>query len=282
MCRWCSQYGRSNLMGIRAWLVSMTMLAACAYPPPETICGGQRCRSGQICAANQDACIDVGGCGDGVVDSGKAEVCDDGNVRDDDGCSANCSSDETCGNGIIDKNIKIPESCDDGNKQSGDGCSADCQLENVCGNRITEINIGEKCDNGSSDTTSCNGNMAGPASCQPSACGDGYINAAANEQCDTSGGADTATCNGSGANPASVRCHLVVCGDMYVNLVAGEDCDRGTADTSTCNGNTAGLASCQIPTCGDGYVNTAAGEECDPNGLGCSGSRVCTSSCKCI
>ena len=31
-----------------------------------------------------------------------AEVCDDSNTEDGDGCSAACNSDEVCGNGVID------------------------------------------------------------------------------------------------------------------------------------------------------------------------------------
>jgi cysteine-rich repeat protein len=44
-----------------------------------------------------------------------------------DGCSANCKSDETCGNGVID--TVTGEACDDGNLAGGDGCDATCQFE---------------------------------------------------------------------------------------------------------------------------------------------------------
>ncbi len=45
-------------------------------------------------------------CGDGVIDAG--EACDDGNRADGDGCSSDCSSNESCGNGRIDPG----EECD--------------------------------------------------------------------------------------------------------------------------------------------------------------------------
>ncbi len=64
-------------------------------------------------------------CGDGVLDAG--ETCDDGNSVDGDGCNALCSSDETCGNSVVDPGVD--EACDDGNTIAGDGCSATCQLE---------------------------------------------------------------------------------------------------------------------------------------------------------
>lgn len=105
----------------------VVLSGSCSFDTKTTLCevSGRRCKPGQICAANQDACIDIGGCGDGVLEKG--EVCDDGNILDGDGCSADCKSEEVCGNGIID--WETGERCDDGNRVSGDGCSADCKLE---------------------------------------------------------------------------------------------------------------------------------------------------------
>jgi cysteine-rich repeat protein len=57
------------------------------------------------------------------------EACDDGNNLDGDGCSANCLSDETCGNGVVD--LVRGEECDDGNAENGDGCSDACSVECV-------------------------------------------------------------------------------------------------------------------------------------------------------
>ena len=62
-------------------------------------------------------------CGDGKLQA--AEVCDDGNTTDGDGCESNCSltpAPDTCGNGSVDTG----EQCDDGNRTSGDGCEANC------------------------------------------------------------------------------------------------------------------------------------------------------------
>lgn len=66
-------------------------------------------------------------CGDGHVDPGAGEQCDDGNNIDGDGCSATCQVEPApvCGNGVVEP----PEQCDDGNTVSGDGCSATCQIE---------------------------------------------------------------------------------------------------------------------------------------------------------
>jgi cysteine-rich repeat protein len=64
-------------------------------------------------------------CGDGIQDSG--EVCDDGNFATKDGCTPDCQSDETCGNGYVDFHLSEP--CDDGNKLSRDGCTSSCVTE---------------------------------------------------------------------------------------------------------------------------------------------------------
>src|SRR3954471_5386119 len=88
-------------------IVAMTTVVAisgsCLFGTATNLCDlDRRCSPGQTCAAHQDVCIDIGGCGDGIVDRDKGEVCDDGNIKNGDGCSADCKSDETCGNGIAD------------------------------------------------------------------------------------------------------------------------------------------------------------------------------------
>ena len=124
---------------------------------------------------------------------------------------------------------------------------------------------------GGADSTNCNGAAGGPGvACHTAVCGDGYVDAAAGETCDTLGGADTVNCNGKNA-PAGVACHAAICGDGYTNLAAGETCDNlGGADTNACNGIAAGLGvRCTVVKCGDGYMNGTAGETCEvqPDGL---------------
>jgi cysteine-rich repeat protein len=113
----------------------------------------------------------VSRCGDGYLNTAAGEVCDDGNMRSGDGCSADCSSTELCGNGILNPG----EDCDDGNTRSGDGCSADCRSIELCGNGI--VDIGETCDTAGAS-----------ARCDPDCtlplCGDGLLNVLAGEQCD--------------------------------------------------------------------------------------------------
>jgi cysteine-rich repeat protein len=77
-------------------------------------------------------------CGDGILSVG--EQCDDGGVRDGDGCSASCGVEwgysacgigapESCGS-VCGDGIRITgEACDDGNNENGDGCSSACEIE---------------------------------------------------------------------------------------------------------------------------------------------------------
>lgn len=191
-----------SIMAIAALGVS------CVFDTKTNLCdaSGRRCGPGMTCAAHQDVCIDIGGCGDGIIEAEAGEVCDDGNILEGDGCSADCKSNETCGNGIVDAG----ETCDDGNTVNGDGCSSNCGLES-CGDRIVEP--GEECDTGPSDTPGCNRN------CTFARCGDGYVNLASGEDCDEGAGFDTPRCNRD--------CTFARCGDGYINAVAGEVCDPG-------------------------------------------------------
>jgi cysteine-rich repeat protein len=115
-------------------------------------------------------------CGDGVAAG--TEACDDGNTLGGDGCSADCRSDETCGNGIQD--ALAGEYCDDGNHVDGDGCSADCRSLEVCGNGIVDTAAGEVCDDGNTAagdgcSSDCRSNET---------CGNGIVDRARGEECD--------------------------------------------------------------------------------------------------
>jgi cysteine-rich repeat protein len=95
---------------------------------------------GDGCSAN---CLSDETCGNGVLDMLAGEECDDGNSFSDDGCTATCEA-EGCGDGIL----QSDEACDDGNLIDGDGCSADCLSDETCGNGVTDTAAGEECDSG--------------------------------------------------------------------------------------------------------------------------------------
>ena len=104
---------------------------ACASDDQLAACSGMDDGAGCMVDGVDGSCL--GGaclpsvCGDGINDP-VYEMCDDGNVRSGDGCSGDCRSLETCGNGIPD--LAVGEQCDEGALNvTGDGCSFHCQRE---------------------------------------------------------------------------------------------------------------------------------------------------------
>lgn len=114
----------------RTLCVLPDQIASCDGKPELDACGPSlRCYDGVCLAA---------GCGNGRVDPG--ERCDDENTAPNDGCSADCLSDETCGNGVVD--FVKREECDDGpvaHPLSHDGCASDCTLEVAAWNTVPPL-----------------------------------------------------------------------------------------------------------------------------------------------
>jgi len=94
---------------------------------------GELCDDGNLsgCDGCDAACLPEAGtaCGDGTLDLGEGEICDDGNPNDGDGCSALCRP-ETVGDGCGDGQAIGAETCDDGNLVGGDNCNPTCNLQN--------------------------------------------------------------------------------------------------------------------------------------------------------
>ena len=151
-------------------------------------------------------------CGDGVLDAGAGESCDDGNTTNGDGCSSTCELESVCGNGILEGN----EVCDDGNTTDGDNCSSTCDAENFCGDGV--LNTSEACDDG--NTT--NGDGCSSTCELESVCGNGILEG--NEVCDDGNTTD-------GDNCSSTCDAENFCGDGVLNT--SEACDDG----NTTNGD---------------------------------------------
>jgi len=141
-------------------------------------CDDGNTQSGDGCQAN----CQLPNCGDGILDP--AEVCDDGNMMSGDGCNALCSSNETCGNGILD--TAAGEACDDANTKDGDGCQANCALP-TCGDGTKDP--AETCDDGNTKS----GDGCSATCISNESCGNGILDAAAGEACD-----DANTTDGDG------------------------------------------------------------------------------------
>ena len=225
------------------------------------------CIEGMTCAAAEDVCISATSraCGNGEPEDG--EACDDGNLKNGDGCSANCTSDESCGNGTID--ISVGEACDDGNRESGDRCSGDCLSRESCGNGL--LDLGEECDDGNvSNNDDCLN------SCMRARCGDGVANTqgTVKEQCDESG--NSANCD--------LDCTPRECGDGTVNTTAGEQCEPKQPNNVLCT------KTCLISRCGDNRIDSAEGEVCDDGNdvtetecpYGSASCMVCRQDCQAL
>ena len=123
-------------------------------------------------------------CGDNVVEGD--EECDDGNLVDEDGCSALCVI-EFCSDGVL--QAGLGEECDDGNLSNGDGCSSACVVE-FCGDGLVQPGLGEECDDANLfDEDGCS------SLCLIEFCGDGVLQAGLSEQCD-----DGNTASGDGCS----------------------------------------------------------------------------------
>ncbi len=212
--------------------------------------------TGMVACGDDDAGTSTDAvCGNGIHEAG--EECDDGNLVDEDGCSATCTIEQDtgdegeCGDGTVDDG----EECDDGNTEDGDGCDGDCVVEPdpECGDGI--VDDGEECDDANdSNTDAC------VEDCMNAFCGDGFEYAGV-EECD-----DGNTADGDGC---SAECNLPSCGNSIVE--EGEDCDDGNNDN-----NDECLNTCQDASCGDGFVQNGV-EECD-DGNG-SNSDECINTC---
>ena len=154
--------------------------APCDQAPDGTSCGLE-----MHCLYN--ACVD-NACGDGFLAG--AEVCDDGNQRDHDGCDRRCRPEvpPSCGDLTVDPGeecddgpqgssrctqycrfalcgdrvVTSPEECDDGNRADGDACSSTCTIPpEKCGNG--QPDPGEECDDGNrSDGDGCEADCTHP------------------------------------------------------------------------------------------------------------------------
>ncbi|MEZ4365466.1 MAG: kelch repeat-containing protein [Kofleriaceae bacterium] len=123
--------------------------------------------AGEECDAETSSCrsdCTIARCGDGILDAANGERCDAGlanSLAPGAPCRPSCQL-PRCGDGILDPG----EVCDDGGVTSGDGCSADCRSDETCGNGYLDLVTGEQCDldptiTHDGCTSTCGGELAG-------------------------------------------------------------------------------------------------------------------------
>jgi cysteine-rich repeat protein len=166
-------------------------------------------------------------CGNAMVENG--EECDDGNTRNDDGCSRECKY-EYCGDGVVQK--PLGEECDDGGYRNDDGCDMFCQIERP------PVDAGVPRDAPPPPPVDApppprdapppppmdapppppmDAPPPPPMDAPPPVCGNGRVEHG--EECD-----DGNTSNNDGCNS---ECKYEYCGDGVVQMPLGEQCDDG-------------------------------------------------------
>ena len=130
--------------------------------------------------------------GNGIVEPG--EECDDGNLKDGDGCdsqgrleiSSECTENRQCASGLCIKGVCSQCMSDD---QCGGLACRNGTCVNVCGNGV--VDAGEECDDGvRNDDLASN---ACRTNCRNPRCGDGVADR--NEQCDDGNGVSGDGCD---------------------------------------------------------------------------------------
>ena len=125
---------------LAAWLGLSLGTSGCLGVETTRCEWGEFCPSGRICEPIHKMCVlkeQLKACeessdGEACTFAGTHGVCDEGVCI------------QTCGNGILDQG----EACDDGNRQDGDGCSKNCLSDETCGNGLVDYPTGETCDCG--------------------------------------------------------------------------------------------------------------------------------------
>jgi|GEM_PF-2685712 len=204
-------------------------------------CNGRICPADRVCSDAHDLCVlrgQISACG-GRADG---QTCSFGDVAEAE-CKTGVCLEPRCGDGIL----TTAEACDDGNTFPGDGCNATCTSDESCGNGVVDLEVGEACDCGDGSAelpAACpSANSAEPTAfcsdaCTLRSCGDGLVSPG--EDCDGDVGA--ATCVDLGFDEGSLACSplcrfdtsgcLGFCGDGTVD--ADEICDGSGPEGLTC------------------------------------------------
>ncbi len=172
---------------------------------------GEPAENGETCGSNKscfyELCLDDV-CGDGVINEGLGEDCDDGNNIDDDECSNRCTYGCTS-----------DDECSDGDPCAGT-TTCDVDSHKCSGPTLDDKTL---CETTTIEEGWCMKNV-----CVPTNCGDGVKEGS--EQCDE--GKD----NGTPGSECSVNCRIVDCGNGVIE--GNEECDDGNlVNMDSCDEN---------------------------------------------
>lgn len=119
---------RLTLGGFNAPVTSCEFVCGDSITTPQEACD-DGINDGSYGSCDPDCMGFAPSCGDGVVQEG-VEECDfgrSGNVGGYNGCNPDCTRAPSCGDGVLAP--ENGETCDDGNLINDDGCSAECTIE---------------------------------------------------------------------------------------------------------------------------------------------------------
>lgn len=171
--------------------------------------------------------------------------------------------------------------CTDGDSCLGGSCAPGPARD--CPSGVCSVGT---CDEGDdtcivsfvADGTVCPGGICVGGGCGASVCGDGYVDAAAGEECEppSSGSCDAACHIESGGGCTSdTECPADgPCWDSWCDEPSGTCVLTTFSDGTVCGPGEICLAgACDPSICGDGFVDASAGEQCEPPGVaGCDAS----------
>ncbi len=227
-------------MRVIVGIAAMVMAAGCLQSE-VTVCGDHLCAPGQRCSPSGEACVrdeQLDACATAVEGALCAALGTDGVCRD------GVCEPIACGNGEMDPG----EACDDGDNDSRDGCSANCLSDESCGNGSIDVAVGEECDcgDGSVELPGCNGPNSAELGatcrldCTTHVCGDGVVEVP--EECEAGqlalGCADFGFYQGVPTCDAACRYDVSTCsqecGDDVINAGSPELCDGAPPPQQSC------------------------------------------------
>lgn len=163
-------------------------------------------------------------CGNNIIEGD--EICDDGNIADDDACpGTDCMAAATCGDGFVWTDV---EGCDDGNKADDDECPSGqgmCARPAECGDGFVWSGE-EPCDDGNEiETDACR------VGCVLATCGDGVVQTGV-EECDDGNTNDKDDCSNACANPRWVFIMEPIAPNGNLGGITGADmaCQQAALD----------------------------------------------------